>query len=79
MVLLLHYDFPQHQVLSRLSEHGPAVASHLFKHAVRQPAKAQDVNVHDPPVRMHHHEVLLRLHRKLLRHDHQIITVRMPE
>ena len=42
-------------------------------------SEAEDIDVHDPASWMHQAQVLLRLHRKLLRHKDKIILLRMPD
>ena len=67
----------QHQALAGIIKHWPLIRPHLFKNTVGKPSEAEYVNVHDPLLRMHHHQILLRLHRKLIRHDDQEIPIRL--
>ncbi len=70
-------DTAQHQALTGVVEHGPVVAAHLLKDAVRQPAETEHVDIHDPLIRMLPDHLELCLHRKLIRHDDQIIHARV--
>ena len=76
LTLLRH--LAQHQAFARIIKHRHILTAHLLQNTVRQSAKAQNVNVHDDMAGMLHHQIHLRLHGKLIRHDEQIVRLRMP-
>ena len=75
--LLLLRDPLEHQSLSRLRQQRPQLPAGLLKDPISKTLKAQHVNIQNSPIRMHGDNRLLRLHRKLLRHDHQKTPFRM--
>ena len=75
--LLLHYPL-QHQGFPGILQHRPGVSAHLLENPVGEALKAEHVDIQDAAPAAHGHQLLLGLHAELLRHDHQIPSVRMP-
>jgi hypothetical protein len=50
--------------------------AHFLKDPVCKALETEDVNVHDAPPGVHHHQILLRLHGKLFRHEDQKLFFR---
>ena len=49
----------------------------LLENTVCQALKADNINIHHPVVRMQRHNLLLRLHGKLLRDNGKILCIRI--
>ena len=75
--LQLPRNFPENKALSRIVQHRPLVRSHLFNNPVGKPPEAEHIYIHNPFTGMHRHQVHLRLHRKLIRHNDQEIPIRL--
>ena len=74
---LLSRHLAKHQTLSRIIQNRQFLAAHLFHNPMGQSAEAQNVNIHNRVAGMFHHQVHLGLHGKLIRHDKQVIFIRM--
>ena len=61
--------FTEHKALARIVQHRPLIRPHLFHNPVGKPSEAEYVDIHNPPVRMHRHQIHLGLHCKLMGHD----------
>ena len=67
---------PKHQALPRVVQHRTSVFPCFFPNPMGQPPKGKHVDIHNPAVRMHAYQIHLRLHGKLIRHDHEEIPFR---
>ena len=67
---------PDNQTFSRIVQHRQPVSAHLFKDTVRQTSETQNVYIHNPFPVVQTDQILLRLHRKLFRHQSKKTSVR---
>ena len=67
----------KNQILAGLLQHPDIVSPHLIEHAVCQSLETEYIDIHDRMIRRKFHKFLLRRHRKLFRHDHEEILLRM--
>ena len=75
LILSFPRNSAQHQALARIIQDDPLILPHFLKDAVRQTPERKHVDVHDPLPGMHAHQIHLRLHGELIRHNDQIIPV----
>ena len=68
---------PQHHRLAHIIQNLQILHRQFFKHPVRQPLKADNINIHCSMIRMKSHNILLCLHGKLFRYKDKIPLLRM--
>ena len=66
-------NLPKHHGFSHIIQNLKIFHSQLLKNTISQPLKAYYVNIHRSMRRMSGDYILLRLHGKLLRHQHIIL------
>ena len=77
LVFIVSRNFTQNKILPLIIQNPFGILPGLLKDPVRQPPEAQNINIHDSMPGMQCTQILLRLHRKLLGHQYQIIQVRV--
>ena len=72
-------DLFQDKTLPDFFQPSPAAHSDLIEDPVGEPLKGEDVHVHEPSSRVAQDHFLLRLHRELLRHEHDELRGRLKD
>ena len=67
----------QYKAFARIIQNRHILTAHLFQNAMGKPAKAEHVYIHDNMIGMLYHQIHLCLHGKLIRHDQEIIGLRI--
>ena len=65
----------QYQTFAGIIQHGNILPADLLQNSVMQASEAQDIHIQNPVVLAERDQILLRLHRELVRHDHKIVLL----
>ncbi len=74
-VFLLRKHFPQKHRLSHIFQNRPFLCRKLFEYPEREPVKTEDVDIQYSAAPAFVHQSLLRLQRKLIRHEDKILLI----